>query len=911
MAARALLLHAEPGFSLPVFERFAPPPPPATVAARIDAHSAPGEVVVDLAGRGGWIARAAIDRQRLAVSFESSPLDRLLAEVVLRPPDLRHLDAAVQALAASPRRESSLKASILDLYASRCATCGRAVSLDELVWEAFDAADPAAADAIAIDVGGRRARPVRRHYRCPVCRDQLGGGELRQAPLDVADVERAVARGEADNVRARIRERFPVLEGGARLAEELLDLHTPRQLVALSAILERIEGDLRAAPIEAALRLAFLHALWPSSRLAASPGRIASLRIANGRVRLPAGGHWRERNPWLAFEDGVRVVRAFVQRLESGAWGPVPARLGEDLRSLGEGAASVVLRVASPSGYGSLELEATHLARSPLLPKVRLVLTSPPPRPGGERLAWAYHATAWVMGRDAAAGLPLEALFGPAIRPSASWQSTALARALRSVEPALSRDARAVILLDADGPEALVGAALGGVAAGFRVASARLDEPGGQLGGTVELVPPRSLAVPGGPRTRANVPLTVEPGGAGDQDLRRPTGLFAAPERVPDAPFSRADAARSIVETAVEVLKVRGEPISTDGLLGEVVVGLDRHGHLRRLLRASGAGTPGSETPEPEAGRGGDPTPADAAPPDAAPADLVDRVLALVRDELAAAVGRRLVRLDGDRWWLADRADRDGAAIPLADRVEWAVYSLLSTAGPLSESAFFERIATLFAGPDLPDEALVRACLDSYRSLASTPERLVTGDDLLRRSQEHGAVLAALARLGHRLGFDVWLGARQLTRRVDGVPLGSLLSERELAGPPYLGRARPEDLEDVDAIWYVRGRIALLWEVEWTAMLAEPVLRRHARIPPDERITRLLVVLPERVELIRHKLDRSPLLREAIDAGPWSIIKVPHLLAFAAREDATLADLEPYVGLDPLVERTGEQLGLF
>jgi len=901
VAARALLLHAEPGFSLPVFERFAPPPPPATVAARIDAHSAPGEVVIDLAGRGGWIARAAIDRQRLAVSFESSPLDRLLAEVVLRPPDLRHLDAAVQALAASPRRESSLKASIADLYASRCATCGRPVSLDELVWEAFDPADPAAADAIAVDVGGRRARPVRRHYRCPVCRDQLGGGELRQSALDVVDVERAVSRGEADDVRARLRERFPTLEGGGRLVEELLDLHTPRQLIALSAILERIEGDLRAAPIEAALRLAFLHALWPSSRLAASPGRIASLRIANGRVRLPGGGHWRERNPWLAFEDGVRVVRTFVQRLESGAYGPVPARLGEDLRSLGEGAASVVLRVASPAALGALELEATHLVRSPLLPKVRLVLTSPPPRPGGERLAWAYHATAWVIGRDAAASLPLEPLFGPAIRPSASWRSTALARALRSVEPALSRDARAIILLDTDGPEALVGAALGGVAAGYRVVSARLDEPGGQVGGTVELVPPRSLAVPGGPRTRANVALEVMPGGAGDQDLRRPTGLFAAPERVPDTVFSRADAARSIVETAVEVLKVRGEPISTEGLLGEVVVGLDRHGHLRRLLRASGGQDAGGEA------AAGD----DSGPPEAAPADLVDRVLALVRDELAAAVGRRLVRLEGDRWWLADRGDRDGAAVPLADRVEWAVYSLLSTAGPLSESAFFERIATLFAGPDLPDEALVRACLESYRSLASTADRLVTGDDLLRRSQEHGTVLAELAALGHRLGFDVWLGARQLTRRVNGVPLGRLLSDRELAGPPYIGRARPEDLEDVDAIWYVRGRIALLWEVEWTAMLAEPVLRRHARIPPDDRITRLLVVLPERVELIRHKLDRSPLLREAIEAGPWSIIKVPHLLAFAAREGATLADLEPYVGLDPLVERTGEQLGLF
>ncbi len=99
-------------------------------------RSAPGDIVLDLFGRGGWVARAAIDRQRKGVSLEGTPLDRLLAEIVLRPPDLRHLDAAVQALAASARRESSLKASITDRYASRCATCERPVILDEVTWSA-------------------------------------------------------------------------------------------------------------------------------------------------------------------------------------------------------------------------------------------------------------------------------------------------------------------------------------------------------------------------------------------------------------------------------------------------------------------------------------------------------------------------------------------------------------------------------------------------------------------------------------------------------------------------------------------------------------------------------------------------------------------------------------------------------
>jgi hypothetical protein len=415
MAGRALLLRAEPGFSLPAFERFAPPPPPALVSARLDASSQPGEVVLDLFGRGGWVARAAIDAQRKAVSLESTPLDRLLAEIVLRPPDLRHLDAAVQGLAASARRESSLKASITDRFASRCATCDRPVTLDEVTW---------AAESEDEDGHPAGPRPVRKHYRCTVCRDQLGGGEQRQAPLDPEDVARTLDPEGAD-ARDALLDRFPILDGGADLPRELLDLHTTRQVVALAAILERIEGDLRAEPIEAALRLAFLHALAPASRLATSPGRLAPLRIANGHVRPPGTVHWRERNPWLAFEDGVRLVRGFVQRLESGAWGPVPARLGEDLRSLIEGSATVVLRQSTPAAIGALEIETAHLAATGVRPRIRLAVGMPPLRPVADRLAWAYHATAWVLGRDAASSLPLEPLFGPQVRATWGWHPRA------------------------------------------------------------------------------------------------------------------------------------------------------------------------------------------------------------------------------------------------------------------------------------------------------------------------------------------------------------------------------------------------------------------------------------------------------------------------------------------------------
>jgi hypothetical protein len=399
-----------------------------------------------------------------------------------------------------------------------------------------------------------------------------------------------------------------------------------------------------------------------------------------------------------------------------------------------------------------------------------------------------------------------------------------------------------------------------------------------------------------------------------------------------------------VTETTVETLRARGEPARYERILGEVLVGLDRAGQLRRLAAATLPATgvdrlgqvgiergadhagrdhavavepepPGSLSPSDPGGLRSLPgTPARlrrAVPDRDAFPDPVDGLLSLIREELTRPTQRRLVEIEAGRWWLADREDREAAAVPLADRVEWAVFSLLSTAGPISEVAFYERIASLFTGHDLPDEGLVRACLDSYRSLASTPEGLITSDDLLRRSQEHTDLLATITDAGHRLGMRVWIGRREQSRRTRQGLLVDRLDEREQRA--YLGgiARAADDLAEVDVIWYIRGKVAFLFEVEWTAMLGEPLLRRHARIAPDDSLIRFLVIAPERAELVRYKLERSPLLRAALDEAGWHVVKADHLRAFLARDPLDLADLEPYLGLDPLVERSGEQLPLF
>ncbi len=884
---------------MPAFERLAPPPPPDLLVARLEAMTAPGDIVADLFARGGWVARAAIDRQRRALTLESSPLTRLLAEVVLRPPDLRHLDAAFSTLSASPRGDSSLKFAIGALFSTHCATCDRTLIADEFSWSPGPGAG--AGDASAPE---RTPAPtiIRKSYRCSVCRDQQGGLEQRQADPDATDHARGAADLGIDAIRHGLRDRFPVPADAEGLPEELLGLHTDRQLLGLSAILERIEGDLRAAPVESALRLAFLHAVLPASRLGSGPGRIPALRIAGGIVRTHPPAVVRERNPWLAFEEGFRIVRAFVQRIESGAIGPLDARLGSDLGGLADGSSTVVARVSTAGALSALSRDAEKAPdseRTGSRPRIRLVLGQPPVRLNQERLSAAYHGTCWALGREAASLLPLAALGGSAIRTPWSWQTEAIRHSLEAMAPLMARDGRVVLLLEEGGPEALLAAVLGGVGAGYRLADARPTDDAEESGGVVEFIPPGAAVSPG-PRTRAGRSLDPVAGGSGDPAMVPGRGLFSAPERVDARPFSADDASRTVTDVAVEVLRERGEPARYERLLGEILIGLDRAGHLRRMVDLADR-----QAVEAEAEAQLDTA-------STAGADLVAQMLTLINDELSRSSQRRLTEVGPGRWWLQARQDLEGAAVPLADRVEWAAYSLLSTAGPLDEGAFFDRISALFGGHEQPDQALVRACLSSYRSSASTSARLVTADDVRNRTAEHTELLARLADAGHRLGMNVWIGRREQGRRFGAGTLGDLLTAPErTAWLPGVARATAEDLGEVDCIWYVRGRTAFLFEVEWTAMLGDVMLRRHARIPADDRLVRFLAVAPERAELVRHKLEASPVLQTAMESDNWHLILWPQLRTWLSADPVDLAALEPFLGLEPTLAGGGHQLDLF
>jgi len=900
-----------PGLAL--LERTRPAPADNQLDAVLTAFAAPGDTVLDPWAGTGWTARRSIAAGMRAVVADPSPLAQLAGMAVLNAPSAALLDAAFAQLASSKRVDVPLRQHVEELYATRCSACRGAVTADGFIW-------PRDGDA-----------PGRKVYRCAACDLSRGGAEERVAPVDdgdlaklgiepavfepgppdAPDVSDPVAAGAAaamdvadeldlaigeeggpppapriidppaggaerprfaSTVRPEpmpvtaggtrhsphyleLRDRFPVLDDRDDLVEELLDLFTPRNLYALHAIGTKIDTELRDTPAASVMRLALAACLVPASRLNGYPGRVASLRISAGHVRQPASRHQREINVWRAFEDAYHEVRASITAL-----GDRPeARFASDFGDLGGMSAANVLWLRARASVVGQYLPPDG---------IDLVVTAPGTSPTLDELAFEYLVTGWVLGREAAATLRLEPIFGGGGHAEGA-EATALRRGMISAAAALKPGGWCVVLLEGVDPERLLAVALAGAAAELELSTITHRESDRSGDGLVVQFRRRS--------DEDRLRSAVSPG---PLRLGADAGHLTYPEL-----------AAAIERAATSLLRDRGEPAGLTRMVAAIVVELGTSGLLHRVVGARGnRPTDSSERIE----TGGP-----------------QMIASLIREELWRDDHRTLVRIGDDKrpqWWLRspELAER-----PLADRVEWATWSILSTAGGIDEEAFFDRIYRLFPGLQAPDEELVRACLAAYASPGARGS-LGTEDDLAGRSADHARVIATLVDYGHRLGLRAWIAAREHARVTDGRTLRERLSDEERrVYLPLVIRAPTDALGHVDVVWYVRGRLAFLFEVEWTAMVGETILGRGREIPSGPEQARFLVLPARRAELLRLKLQRSPWLRDEMEVQNWHVLKWQHLDTLVSRKGARMEWLEPVLGLDPLIERGGEQLTMF
>ena len=531
MAGPDLLLHGTPGFALPAFDRLAPPPSPDLMGARIEAQSRPGDVVVDLFGSrrlgGPGGARPAASGVLLRIDAADPTARRGRPPAARHPPSRRGVPGHLGVAARHDEPQGGARRAVRDplrdvrphrrrrrLIWESDGSSGRAGGpSDPQALPLHDLPRPAGWRGAAPRAGGRGGpRRAPRQSRC-------GPPAWRAAARPVSRPRRQHGRWSTSCSRCiRRASSWACTRSSSGSTATCARRRSKRRFGSRCS---RRSCRRRASTLPGPAR-------EPADRRRPGP-------------KLPTGGQWRERNPWLAFEDAYRLVRGFVQRLEGIAvrglsrrdsgrtCGASPRRRrrrssGSARRvaavARGRGDAAVRGRTRSRASGSSSGNRRSGRART----ACRSATTR---RPG----CWATTPRRRCRSRRSSAPRPSSGGAGrrPVLKPS-----------LEAVAPLLTRDARVVLAIEEGGPEAVVATVLGAVAAGYRLVAAQLDEPTvrRERRSSNSCRPARRCRP--GARTRANVsPAARCRAAPGTRSTGPARGLFAPPERVGRGAFSR------------------------------------------------------------------------------------------------------------------------------------------------------------------------------------------------------------------------------------------------------------------------------------------------------------------------------------------------------------------------------------
>jgi hypothetical protein len=142
-----------------------------------------------------------------------------------------------------------------------------------------------------------------------------------------------------------------------------------------------------------------------------------------------------------------------------------------------------------------------------------------------------------------------------------------------------------------------------------------------------------------------------------------------------------------------------------------------------------------------------------------------------------------------------------------------------------------------------------------------------------------------------------------------GAVLGDLMTDAERAADiARLAQIHSDALEYVDCLWYDKGRMVFLWQLEWTARLHRSVIALGEAVPDEDRVFRFLAIADERRALAEYKLRRAAGTAEVVRRRGWRFVKWGPLRSWATQPGVALDLLEPVLGLSPEVEQTGQQL---
>lgn len=271
-----------------------------------------------------------------------------------------------------------------------------------------------------------------------------------------------------------------------------------------------------------------------------------------------------------------------------------------------------------------------------------------------------------------------------------------------------------------------------------------------------------------------------------------------------------------VVKTAKRLIAERGEPIPYQFILNGIIPALDKYNVLLE----------------------GD-------------KEIEDIMREHLRDEFTLVdVTNEKGDIIGHKWWLKNPSAVPYVEIPLHERIEKAVITLLDR-----KKTFYDILQEIFArfpNSQTPDTHTIVEILKEYA------KKTKDGKWQLKQTKKymdslHTEMIYYLATIGKRLGFNVYIGQREQDKECENVKLSALCSEES----PTLRvvSSEIERIKHIDVIWYNHGEITYAFEVESTTSITEAIVRgSHIS---TETTKRYIVIPKEREKFLYKRLQES------------------------------------------------------
>jgi 16S rRNA G966 N2-methylase RsmD len=225
---------------------------------------------------------------------------------------------------------------------------------------------------------------------------------------------------------------------------------------------------------------------------------------------------------------------------------------------------------------------------------------------------------------------------------------------------------------------------------------------------------------------------------------------------------------------------------------------------------------------------------------------------------------------EGKLWWFKDTSIVSRLnKIPLTERVEQTVYRKLHQMGKVTFTEVWDAVSTEFPNSLTSDSTSIMDALKIYA-------RQVTGGywllkpEIQQRIRQHNEVLAILAVIGKKQGYDIWIGKREQREKDCGlIATGKTLNEYMTVKHLRIDNATNQDvIENIDLIWIKDRRVKAIFEVESTTSMTSALMRGSN---VDKVVDKFMVLPEEREDQFKKKMT-SPLFKEHFENENWRLI---------------------------------------